>query len=246
MIDKIAFLVPTRGRPENVHRLAQAFTEQHDGYADLIFVVDGDHPEEHDYSRAALGFPVIFQPWRGLCATLNIQSLRLASQYKYVGFMGDDHIPRTPCFDEYLRQSLEVAGDYGIVYGSDGQAYFPACGSGFVNFPNPATPHIPMTWWCMDSKVITLLGQMVPWVLSHTCCDDYVWELGYQSGTLYFDSDVTMEHLHPLWGKAETDESYELSSNHHNRLADHVKWKEYQNVQLHRDVRLIKMARGDL
>ena len=177
----------------------------------LIFIVDGDHPEEHDYTRVARGHQMYFQPWCGLSATLNTQALHLAQRYQYVGFLGDDHRPRTKGFDTRLIGALDAVGSYGIVYGADGRPWHYSPRSGFVCMEDV---HYPMTWWVMNSRVINLLGQMVPWPLSHTCVDDYVWQLGYQTGNLWFE-DVVVEHLHPLWGKAETDESYELSLYHH-------------------------------
>lgn len=241
MIDKILFIVPTRGRPENVRELAKAFDENSSGYADLMFIVDGDHPDEHDYSRASGHWPVAFQPWRGLSGTLNTSSQRFAQAYRYIGFMGDDHRPRAAGFDGSLFGGLRRTGSFSIAYGPDGQADYSHVMSGPVT---EESSHVPMTWWVMDSKIIRMLGQMVPYVLSHTCVDDYVLQLGYQSETLTYVADALVEHMHPIWGKAKTDESYELSSHHHNRLADHKKWDEYQRVQLPRDVRLIKMSRG--
>jgi hypothetical protein len=241
LIDKIAFIVPTRGRPGNVAGLSVAFDQTSFGYADLHFVVDGDHPEEHDYTRASGRHSVHYQPWRGLSGTLNTASVHFAKAYRYVGFMGDDHRPRTHGFDASLYGALRRMGDHAVAYGPDGQADYSHIMTGPVT---EEASHVPMTWWVMDSQTIRLLGQHVPYVLSHTCVDDYVWQLGYQSETLTYVSGALVEHLHPVWGKAKTDESYELSSEHNNRLADHRKWAEYQKTQLPRDVRLIKMSRG--
>lgn len=241
MIDKILFIVPTRGRPENVRQLSRAFDQARTGYADLIFIVDGDHPDEHDYSRATGSHSVYFQPWRGLSGTLNTVGPRFASAYRYVGFMGDDHRPVSPGFDAALYAALRRCGDHAVAYGPDGQAEYPHIMSGPVT---EEASHVPLTWWAQDSQTIRMLGQMVPYVLSHTCVDDYIWQLGFQAGTLTYVEDALVEHLHPLWGKGSNDESYELSSNHHNRLADHIKWDEYQKTQLPRDVRLIRMSRG--
>lgn len=242
--DKILFIVPTRKRPSNVSRLAKAFSELQSGFADLMFVVDGDHPDEHDYCRASNGWPVTFQPWRGLSGTLNTQGKFFAEKYRWIGFIGDDHVPTTHGFDAHLYGALRAVGEHAIAYGPDGQPFDTVVPMNIM--VTPRTPHPPLTWWVMDCQTIRLLGQMVPYVLSHTCVDDYVWQLGYQAGTLVYVPGAEMDHLHPLWNKAETDESYELSSEHNNRLADHRKWEEYQEVQLPRDVALVKQWRRNV
>jgi hypothetical protein len=223
-------IVPTRNRVESARIQAKEHLVKSTGMVDVIYVVDGDHANEHEYARAVNPWHVNFGPWRGLSATLNHYGMLWATHYRYIGFMGDDHLPRTNGWDWSVHAALSMSHNL-IAYGSDGQT-------------DPVDKVFPpLTWWVMDSRIITNLGQMVPWPLSHTCVDDYVYQLGRRTNSLVYLPDVLMEHMHPVWGKAKTDDSYERSSEHHNRLADHEKWKHYQECQLPRDILMVERAR---
>ena len=234
MLNKIALIIPTRERPDQVAIQAKELTSLTGKFADIHYVIDGDHANEHEYSRALGEFHHIthFQPWRGLSGTLNTMGLKLSQYYNYVGFIGDDHFPKTFGWDGKLLEIISRT-DTLIAYGSDGQPALPSYDHGFP----------PMTWWVMDSDLLHALGQMVPYVLSHTCVDDYVWQLGYRSSTLSYSTEVLFEHQHWFWGKGEKDESYERSSEHNNRIADNLKWLDYQKFQLPHDVVMAQKLR---
>lgn len=225
MLDKIALVIPTRERVDRVALQAAELHRLTGDFADIHYVIDGDHERDHEYSRALHGYHHIthFQPWRGLSGTLNTMSARLVQYYPYVGFMGDDHFPLTLGWDHVMINLMRDPGTL-VAYGSDGQPDV------------DRWDHPPMTWWVMDSDLIHALGQMVPYPLNHTCVDDYVWQLGFQSDSLAYAPGVTMEHRHWFWDKAKTDDSYERSSEHNNRLADNIKWQHYQKIQLPHDV----------
>lgn len=226
MLDKIALIIPTRQRVEQAREQSLLLRGLTGLNADIHYVIDGDPQNEHDYVRALADShaTVHVQPWRGLSGTLNTMSARLVNQYRYIGFIGDDHAPRTPLWDVQIWNEFRDPHTL-IVYGPDGQP------RGLL-----PTGYYPLTWWVMDSDLIVSLGQMVPYVLSHTCVDDYIWSLGHRSGTMAFVPEVVFEHNHWYWNKGEKDESYERSSSHFNRLADNSKWNYYEQVQLPHDV----------
>lgn len=232
MINRTLWIVPTRLRADKIRDHALNMKHTMEGQGQVLYAVDGDHDAQHDYGHALRGIDVLleFGPWRGLSGTLNFQSHFWAERYTQMGFLGDDHYPSTFAWDTKLFYAID-ADPLSIAYGPDGQT-------------EETSINIPLTYWAMDSRIIRLLNQMVPYPLSHNCVDDYIWQLGHQSDALHYVSGVTVEHRHPLWSKAESDRSYELSSEHHNRLADHEKWKEYQRCQLPHDVALLRAARG--
>jgi hypothetical protein len=231
MLNKIALIIPTRQRVDKAREQSLLLRGTMGYDADIHYVIDGDPWNEHDYVRALADSHSIVhvQPWRGLSGTLNTMSLKLSMGYRYVGFIGDDHLPRSLFWDTQIWNAFQDPSTL-IVYGPDGSPTEPR------DFPR-------LTWWVMDTDLIHATGQMVPYVLSHTCVDDYVWQLGFQSGTLSYLPDVLFEHQHHLWNKGPVDESYERSSEHNNRLADNLKWQYYQTVQLPHDVVLAQRLR---
>jgi hypothetical protein len=92
-------LVPTRGRPDNIVALMKSWEATSSGIADLILSVDWDDPKRNEYPES-IDLPswakVHYGPRRRLGGTLNKLAPVVADHYDVVGFMGDDHRPRTP------------------------------------------------------------------------------------------------------------------------------------------------------
>src|SRR5579872_5172215 len=119
---ELCVLIPTRNRPEATAELVRAW-EDTGATAHLWFFVDNDDPQllryrdllieptERDGIFAVLGDRIRLGP------TLNREALLLAYDYRYVGFMGDDHRPRTPGWD--LRMIAALGDGPGIAYGND-------------------------------------------------------------------------------------------------------------------------------
>lgn len=199
MIDLVT-IVPTRSRPEAVARVVAAWEETGafaDG-AELLFVVDRDDPRCAEY-RAALitcreGVSAAYADvWRPLVPKLNKVACALAiGRYAFaVGFAGDDHLPRTKGWvSRYLGElySRQTA----IVYCDDG-------------YQGETIP----TQWAMTSDIVRALGRMVPAPVDHLYCDNAVRDLGLGAGCLSYLGDVLIEHMHPVAGKAPTDEQYQ-------------------------------------
>jgi hypothetical protein len=107
-----------------------------------------------------------------------------------IGFMGDDHRPRTKGWDAAYLDALHSLGT-GIVYGDDllqGR-----------NLP---------TQCAMTADIVAALGGMAPVNLRHMYVDNFWRELGRNAECLRYLPDVVVEHLHPVAGKAEWDEGY--------------------------------------
>ena len=111
-------------------------------------------------------------------------------QSGHVGFMGDDHRPRTPGWDVRYLDTLRGLG-WGWVYGNDLLQG--------ANLP---------TQFAMSSDIVRVLGFMVPPQLKHLFADNYVLKLGTQAGRLRYLDDVIVEHMHPVNGKAAWDDGY--------------------------------------
>lgn len=193
MTRDLLIIVPSRGRPENIDRLAKAFAGT--TCVELLVAIDDDDPEAAEYRRVAINHGALWlvrDIRRRLVGTLNhIATAEAAKSYRYVGFMGDDHLPRTPGWDvEYIR-ALDQVGPGGIVYGDDK-----------IQGPNLPT-HV-----AMDRRIVDVLGYMAPPCLVHMCADNFWRDLGDQLGTLRYLPDVVVEHLHPIALTSAWDDRY--------------------------------------
>jgi len=134
--------------------------------------------------------------------TLNAAAVEYADQYRYIGFMGDDHRPRTFGWDERIVEELNYSH---VVYGND-------------LLQGESLP----TAVFMRSEIVQKLGYMAPPELIHLYLDNFWLELGRATSMRYL-GDVTIEHLHPYAGKAEWDASYlevnDQALYEHDRLA---------------------------
>lgn len=213
----LAVVVPTRGRPENAARLAAAFEATTASGAVVVFVADGDDPELDGY-RALLDAGDIPRLMisehvggKGLCVPLNYAARRYADLVNYVGFMGDDHLPRTHGWDTEMISELDSLGPR-IAYGND-----------LLQGANLPTAVF------MQSRMIRAMGVMAPQVMHHLYLDNFWKELGERTGGLRYRDDVIIEHLHPVAGKAEWDERYRVVNAPEMDTGDRDAWIAYRD-----------------
>lgn len=202
----ILYLVPSRGRPGNIAELLAAWDAMLslNGLAQLVVMLDEDDPELTGYLDVV--YPTRLnplddphRPWLGvtigprlrLGGTLNHAAPVFARTpgRVAVGFMGDDHRPRTHGFDGRILEAHLLGGR--VVYGNDlvqGQALPTAC--------------------TIDARIIALLDRMVPVGAVHLYLDDYWRTLGKDLEALTYLDDVIIEHLHPTAGTADHDAGY--------------------------------------
>jgi hypothetical protein len=200
VVSDLLVIVPSRGRPENVAQLLESWKATVAGDSALLVVTDLDDPDLERYAEAYRKFPptsgsgraqaLVHEPRERLGPTLNRHSGTYASEYFAIGFMGDDHRPRTPGWDERMVAALREMGT-GIVYGND-------------LFQREALP----TAVVMTSDIIRTLGYMVPPGLIHLFMDNFWLGLGQALGCIRYLDDVVIEHLHPLARSAEWDAGY--------------------------------------
>jgi hypothetical protein len=121
-------IVPTRGRPGNMGELMNAWLATTGGNSDLMFVVDGDDPEWPAYFTSAYELPervslltIGARPdgSGGMPRALNLAAENYWDAYRYLGFMGDDHRPRTPDGMTRYVEALDAMDGIGVVYGDD-------------------------------------------------------------------------------------------------------------------------------
>jgi hypothetical protein len=221
-------IVPSRGRPAAAAELAAAFAEARSS-ARLVFAVDEDDPAKNAYLDALTAYPattVHFGPAPStMVRALNVTAALYANEAFAIGFMGDDHRPRTLGWDQAYLDALRDLGT-GIVYGDDllqGE-------------------RIP-TQVAMTADIVRALGHMAPPTLTHLYVDNYWRDLGSAAGCLRYLPDVVVEHLHPITGKARWDAGH-LRVNHRSMYQrDGDAYADYAGSHLADDVATVRALR---
>lgn len=198
---EILYIVPSRGRPHKATELINSWVATR-SIANLLIVVDDDDPtidgyREVDENNAMLDWlSFAYGPRLRLGPTLNEHAVSWGPYYESIGFMGDDHRPRTPIWDGLMAAQLRKMQG-GIVYPND-----------LYQGENLPTSVL------MSSKIIQALGFMCPPGVIHMYLDNFWRDLGKNAGMLRYMRGVIVEHMHPSAGKAEMDEVYsEVNAN---------------------------------
>lgn len=228
----MAVIVPSRGRPGSVARVAQAWSDT-DAWRDaqLIFAVDADDPTHAAYleqisTHGGQTFLVTLPEWKPMVHKLDKCALITAeSGFSMVGFMGDDHLPRTPGWARRYAETLDELGT-GIVHSSDG-------------FRDDQLP----TQWMMTADIVRTLGRMVPAPVEHLYCDNAIEDLGRSAQCIRFLPDVLIEHMHPFAGKAGMDAGYSKVNNPSQYAKDRAAYQEWRTHQLAEDAGKIRALR---
>ena len=244
-MSELAILIPTRGRPGNIRKVISAwdFTNAWDD-ADMILIVDADDPELAGYEAIERDFnaeaPVGSEPlklvtmdeWMPMIHKLD-QVAKLYAQtraYFALGFAGDDHLPQTIGWAKRYLTVLRELGT-GMVYGDDGYQ-----GAKL------------RTEWAITADVVAALGRMIPAPVEHMYSDVALLELMTAAGAVRHLPEVRIEHMHPVAGKAESDEQYKRV-NHRDQFAkdrkDYEAWQRSGRTTDIATVRALRAGRPD-
>jgi hypothetical protein len=224
-------IVPSRGRPKNI---AELFVSWYETGADatLVVAVDDDDPELPAY-RALFDvahdprYQLVVGPRLRLAGTLNaIAHERVnrvgALPFDIIGFMGDDHRPRTAQWDVAIENTFADMG-HGIVYGND-----------LIQGPN-----LPTAVW-MTAGMIKTMGYMVPPGFIHMYLDNVWKEWGMRMDRMFYLPNVVIEHMHPIAGKAEWDDRYVEVNDGAIYAADETAFKNYLNTRITYDIERLR------
>lgn len=231
----LTVIVPTRGRPQKLAELWTAFTETCTGETRLFACVDDDDSELAEYKRiheAAYEegtadrddprFLLLIAGRRRLGGTLNMVAPYQAGWAPYLGFMGDDHRPRSVGWDTAYMAELARLGT-GLVYGND-----------LIQGANLPTQV------AMTSDIVLATGHMVPPGAVHLYLDNAWLALGRALDAITYLPDVVVEHVHPIAGKAAWDPGYAECNTDALMDADRQVFEAWQAETLPTWVRQIK------
>lgn len=209
----LLMICPTRGRPRNATDLWHTWEATTTGTARLVYAFDLDDPalpEYEDFITNTPGAYSITGPRRRLVGTLNTVAYLTHRTYRYLGFLGDDHRPRTTGWDQRLTDCLSAGT--GICYGND-----------LLQGEKMATAV------AMTSDIPRTLGYMAPPTLTHLCADLVWMDWGRAIGRLTYLPDVVLEHCHPAAGKAPTDATYEDCNSPERNTTDAAAYYTYRD-----------------
>jgi hypothetical protein len=218
---KLGVIVPSRGRPQAMAELVEAFDATCRADTRLICRVDDD--DDLDAYRAAAPGSLFVGPRVGLGASINEMAATWVDKVDCLGFMGDDHRPRTVGWDERILSVIEKE-PLGVVYGDD-----------LLQGRNLASQVF------MGSELVRRLGWFNPPGIKHMYIDNFWMTLGTNLGTLQFLEDVVIEHMHPIAGKAEWDAGYREVNAQAVYDADRAAFDAYLRTDLLND--LIRVTR---
>lgn len=200
-------LVPTRNRVENALELLEVFydksTEDSSG---LLFVVGTEDPRLDEYLEYIPENHLLIFRDRGLVKALNYAAPLYWDEYEAIGFMGDDHRPRTTGWDSAYLDELRELGS-GYVYGNDllmGE-------------------RIP-TQVAISSTIIKALGFFGPPRFWHLYVDNTWKDMGTGLGRIKYLPGVVVEHMHFTNGKSKEDSGYKHVNSEITVKHD---WQEY-------------------
>jgi hypothetical protein len=236
----LAVVVPTRGRPDNIRRLVDAWTETNAWeVATLVLAVDADDPKYPAYDRLhyrreedfAL---VVHETWAPMVDKLNKTALAVARSqgifadqgYSAVGFAGDDHVPVTRDWAQRYVTELRKLGT-GMVHGDDG-------------FQGASLA----SEWAVTCDAVRELGAMVPVPVEHMYCDNAMMDLYGAAGMMRYLPDVQIEHRHPLAGKASLDKQYVRVNSSEQYARDSATYEAWKAGALADQVALLKALRA--
>lgn len=228
MTADLLVIVPSRGRPQNIAALWDAWQQTSTGHSQLLVAVDDDDLTLADYEKvaSACGIELTVGPRLRMVPILNAVAF-IRSQYHFaVGFMGDDHRPRTRGFDEQYVETLRDLGT-GVVYGND----------------LLAGERLP-TQFALTSDIVQALGGIAPAPVRHMFLDNQVYDLGHAIDRIRYLPDVIVEHRHPLAGKAIDDDGYREVNHPDAFEADRLVYADWYANQMPADVAKLKALIG--
>ena len=200
MKNKLAVLVPTRGRPHNLTRLAEALKNTCTSDYHLFARMDDDDTAKYssvENSTYVVGPRVYFTG-----SVNELAALALAQGFTHIAILGDDVLPETVGWDDTMMNAVP---DLGIAYGSDGLEHLHG-----VELPTHIVAPIAM---------YERLGWIALPALRHLFSDDVWRELGLATNFVYLP-DVKLSHLHRWNKKAPDDRTYQEANDKTRRQVD--------------------------
>jgi hypothetical protein len=193
----LAIITPSRGRGKRFTEMARALIKHTYHPFKIYLGLDTDDSDMYNYPSELNCIKTHIGPRKNLVQWTNLlsQSALNNREVRYLASLGDDHMVRTPHWDEILINKIEGSGRPGIAYGNDLLHGVSLC-----------------TSWIVSREIVEAQGWMMYPRLEHMCVDNATMSIGLSADCLFYDPQVIVEHIHPEAGKADWDKTY-LSTN---------------------------------
>lgn len=209
------------GRPDRIRTLVDSY-RWFSGESDVKLVLYEKDKRLQEYldQKWPQTWDIEIVPMFGSGPTYNEIFRRYPHEECY-GFLADDQSLDVPC----ILPALEAeAGRWNVAYANDQQHGEKLC-----------------TMPCIGGSLVRALGYLAPRNLVHMAIDNSWHEIGTQMEALRYRADLTYTHLHPLFGKAAWDVTYERAAFYSFSYAEIFKaWRE---VDLPKEIERAKAAR---
>ncbi len=197
----IDLMIPTRERPQLALRTAQSALKTCDEKDRLrIFIgIDHDDPKIEDYRQicADNGISLLVSPTSGSVPRC-VDWMWRQTEGDILVLGTDDVIFRTQGWDRFLQDKF-TRQPYLVISPNDGR-----------NRRKLEQPIITRKW-------AELVGKFFA-EFHHFCADEWLEQIAVKSGLLAFCMEITMEHMHPKYGKGEWDDVYKRKRNEQGQL----------------------------
>lgn len=212
MTTKLAIAVPSRGRPHNLKRLAEALKNTCTTDYTLFSRLDKDDHTLPEYLQID---DVEFVVDNRIFFTSSVNELaEIASieGFTHIAILGDDVLPETVGWDEKMISALN--GELGVVYGSDGLEHLHG-------------PDLP-THVVVPIEMYQKLGWIGLPTSRHLFLDNAWRELGKLTNFIYLP-DVKLSHLHRWNQAAPNDQTYEEANDKVKREHDKLAFETWRD-----------------
>jgi len=191
MENKICVLVPTRKRLVDFKLFGDSWMKTTEGKSVVIVAIDYDD-DTYDEIINNNTYPFIYerQTSKPILKILNDMAVRYSEQYICVSFIEDDCTYNTAGWETLILNKINEIGDNAIVWCEDLVNHHHIVGIPFMN-----------------SNIIRKLGWMACPKFNSLFTDHYWKHLGERLNSLYYFSDIIIEHRHYSKGKRVADET---------------------------------------
>jgi hypothetical protein len=191
----------------------------------LVVYVDEKNPLRDEYRKLPTpeGVEIFYGLYRTMVQVVNFLSCERYPGADFYSECNDDHVFRTPGWDEIMMDAAERHNNgAAIVYGKT------------QNLPT-ATLH--------GGKIVRHLGYFFPPCFAHSWVDNWLMLLGVKARLLVHVPEVFVEHMHPAFGKAEKDQTYQIVEAGY--AEGRVAFEKWRREQSEKDISgVLSMIRG--